>query len=141
MLKLVQKYRNEAEICLNSKAYFAGLVSTRAALETILMARFLLELFDWSEKDLKKYNITITDDNEIYLSRIPNLKTLIDETYKAKLITKTGYNAAHRIREWGNKIHSVKVTNMKRLPNISSRNLNARLKDLDLVIDQLLKTI
>ena len=141
LLKLVQKYRNEAEICLNSKAYFAGLVSVRAALETILIARFLLELFDWSENDLQKYDITITNDSEIELSWVPNLKTLIDEAYKQKLLTKIGYDAAHRIRKYGNKIHSVEVANMKRLPNISSRNLNARLKDLDLVINQLLKTI
>ena len=50
LLKLVQKYKKEAEICLESKAYYAGLVSLRAALETILIARFLLELFDWSKK-------------------------------------------------------------------------------------------
>ena len=141
--KLSQKYEDEAKICLSSKAYYAGLVSVRAALETILIARFLLELFDWSKEDLNKYKITISNDETIKLSpkSMPNLKDLIDEAYNSKLISKTGREAAHRIREWGNRIHSTRVANKKRLPSIGERNLKARLKDLDLVLNQLLKTI
>ena len=59
LLKLVHKYQADAEKCLDSEAYFAGLVSVRAALETMLLARFFLELFDWSEEELREYEIAI----------------------------------------------------------------------------------
>jgi len=140
LLKLVHKYRDEAEKCLDSEIYLAGLVSVRAALESLLQSRFLLELFEWSEEELKKYNIVISN-NRIEIPSMPNLKTLIDEAYKSKLISKTGFDAAHRIRKWGNKIHPERIANMTRLPKIGRRNLKARLKDLDLVVKQMLRTI
>lgn len=54
LLRLVDKYRDDVERCLDAGAYFAGLVSVRAALETVLYARFLFELFDCDPAELKK---------------------------------------------------------------------------------------
>lgn len=61
---------------------------------------------------------------------MPDLKTLIDKAYKSKLISKTRFDAAYRIRKWGNKIHPERIANMRHLPKIGRRNLKARLKDL-----------
>lgn len=66
LLKLVYKYREEAEKCLDSKIYLAGLVSVRATLETLLQSRFLLELFEWSEEELKECNIVINGNKIEY---------------------------------------------------------------------------
>ena len=140
LVKLIEKFRDEAERCLDRGIYLAGLVLVRAALEAALQSRFLLELYSWPKKRLKKYNITI-NGNKIKVPFMDKLKTLIDEAYKQKLISKMGFDAAHRIREWGNKIHPNVIANSDRLPKIGGRNLTARLKDLDLVIKQLINTI
>lgn len=91
---------------------------------------------------MKEHDICVEKGQElIEIPPLPVLKTLIEEAYKAELITKTGYYAAHRIREWGNRIHPERVADQQSLPKIGPRNLNARLRDLDLVIDQLLNTL
>lgn len=142
LLKMFNKYRDAAEKSLGSGSYIAGLVLVRAALETLLKASFVIDLFDWSDEELKEYGIKINRQLEIIENiTFPHLKKLIDEAYKAKLIKETGHKAAHRIREWGNKIHVERVVEKKHLPRIGKRNLKARLNDLDLVADQLLNTI
>ena len=142
LVKLIDKYRTDAEICLEAGAYFAGLVSVRAALESMLLSRFLLELYEWEPEELNKYEITMQEDLiEVARKDIPNLKTLIQEAFKAKLIGITGYQAAERIRIWGNKIHASRIASKDKLPNINSRNLKARIKDLDLVANQLLRSL
>ena len=72
---------------------------------------------------------------------MPTLYDLIEEAYNLKLFSKRAYEAAHRIRKWGNKIHPAQVAYKNKLPNIGQQNLKSRLKDLNLVLDQLLKTI
>jgi len=65
LLKLVNKYRTEAEQCLASGSYFAGLVSVRAALEAVLVARYLLHLYDCSEGELSKYGLRIDKTKDL----------------------------------------------------------------------------
>jgi len=129
LLKLVEKYKDEAELCLNFGAYYAGLVCMRAALEAILYARFLCEL-----------NIKITD-NTVKIPEIAKLSELIYQAYEDGLLTKHGFEAAERIRRYGNKIHCTQVAGGKRLPSISKRNLKARLNDLEIVVKDLLKSL
>lgn len=139
-MKLVHKYRADAEKCLDSGAYFAGLVSIRAALETILISRFLLEVLEWPDRDLMEYGISVQGD----IVEVPEdvkLKELIQEAYNQDLLNKSGYKAAERIREWGNKIHCAQVARGTRLPSISKRNIEARLNDLAIVSEQLEKTL
>jgi len=140
LLKLGDKYRTDAEKCLRSRAYFAGLVAVRAALETMLIARFLLEVMEWSTKKRKQFGITVRH-NVIEVHGEVRLYELIHEAYRQGLIDKSGWEAANRIREWGNKIHCGQVAGGKKLPVISGRNLKARLNDLNVVYDQLLRTI
>jgi len=143
LLKLANKYRKEAETCLEVGACYAALVSIRAALEAALLARFLLECFNFSEEELKEIGIKIIDD--FTLERIEGfyfkLNELIETIYSLKLITKQGRKAAHRIRVWGNKIHATRVANKNSLPEIGKRSVKARLKDFDLIINQLLRTL
>ena len=142
MLELANRYRNEAEQCLASESYIAGLVSVRAALEAALVARYLLELFEWSEEELNIYGFHVDEDQGLLENvSLPVLKDLIEQAYTDKLITKLGRDAAHRIREWGNKIHPERIAGQESLPRIGRRNLQARLKDLDLVLDQLVRTL
>jgi hypothetical protein len=118
------------------------LVSVRAALETSLTARYLLELFTWSEKELSEYGFRVDEEQGLVENvSLPVLKDLIDQAYGDQIITKIGHDAAHRIREWGNKIHSVRIAAQGQLPQIGRRNLQARLKDFDLVVDQLVRTL
>jgi len=120
----------------------AGLVSVRAALETVFTARYLLELFEWSEEELSEYGFRVDEERGLIEGvSLPVLKDLIDQAYTDRIITKVGRDAAHRIREWGNKIHPVRIADQGRLPQIGRRNLQARLRDLDLVIDQLTRTL
>lgn len=142
LLKLANRYRCEAEQCLASESYFAGLVSVRAALEAVLIARYLLELFDWSEEELSEYGLRIDETkNLIGNVSLPILKELIEQAYTDGLIRKSGRKAAHRIREWGNKIHPERVVIQSTLPRVGRKNLEARLKDLDMAIDQLMRTL
>ena len=99
LLKLINKYKNEAEICLETGAYYAALVSIRAALEATLLVRLFLEFFDFPEEMLEECNIKVIDDITIEITKI-NLKDLIEIIYSSKLITKQGYEAAERIRKW-----------------------------------------
>ncbi len=140
LIKLVHKYRADAEKCLDSGAYFAGLVSVRAVLETMFIARFLLEMLDWPTKDLKKYGITVKDDI-IEVPEDVKLMELIQEAYNIGLINKSGYSAANRIRKWGNKIHCAQVAGGTKLPSISRRNVEARLNDLAIVSEQLVRAL
>jgi len=140
LLELVGKYREDANRCMNVGAYFAGLVSVRAALETLLYARFLLELFDEEPAELQKYGVKITGAI-IEISGGVNLHVLIQEAHNQGLLNKTGFKAAERIRIWGNKIHCSQVASGMRLPNIGRKNLQARLNDLATVSDQLLETL
>ncbi len=140
LLKLVDKYRTDAEKCLESGAYFAGLAAVRAALETMLFARFLLEMFGQSDEYLSKHGVVVKND----IIEVPEDVSLWDLIKAAKdqdLLTESGYKAAQRIREWGNKIHCSRVAGGSRLPNISRRNLEARLNDLSFVSEQLLRTL
>ena len=143
LLKLTNKYKKEAEICLEAGAYYAALVSIRAALEAALLVRFLLECFDLPEEELKEAGIKVINDSTIESIEgfYFELKELIETIYSLGLITKQGREAAHRIRVWGNKIHATRVANKNSLPKIGKRNAEARLKDLDFVINQLLRTL
>ena len=142
LLKLADRYRSEAEQCLVSGSYVAGLVSVRAALETVFTARYLLELFEWSEEELSEYGFRVDEERGLVEGvSLPCLKDLIDQAYTDRIITKAGRDAAHRIREWGNKIHPARIADQGRLPQIGRRNLQARLRDLDLVIDQLTRAL
>jgi len=142
LLKLADRYRSEAEQCLVSGSYLAGLVCVRAALETVFIARYLLELFNRSEKELNEYGFRVDEEQGLIEGvPLPVLKDLINQAYTDRIITKVGRDVAHRIREWGNKIHPVRIADQRRLPKISRRNLQARLRDLHLVIDQLTRTL
>lgn len=69
------------------------------------------------------------------------LKELVDVAYQNRLINKKGYEAAERIRKWGNRIHATEVAKNKHPPAIGRRNLAARIRDLKLVQSQLARTI
>ncbi|MEM3434243.1 MAG: hypothetical protein QXP27_08735 [Candidatus Methanomethyliaceae archaeon] len=142
LLELMDRYRSEAERCLHSGCYIAGLVCVRAVLEAVLTARYTLELFDWTEEELSEYDFGV-DHEQLRIDgpAMPHLKDLIDQAYKDRLITKVGRDAAHRIREWGNRIHPVTLTVRPEPPKIGRRNLQARLRDLDLVLHQLERTL
>ena len=73
LVKLIEKFRDEAERCLDRGIYLAGLVLVRAALEAALQSRFLLELYSWPKKRLKKYNITINGNK---IKRYPNVSAI-----------------------------------------------------------------
>jgi len=137
--RLTEKYEVDARRCLKSRAYFGGLVCVRAALETMLLARFLLELFEWCEHELKQYGITVDEEGGVIegVERI-RLSELVKEAHKQGLLNKSGFEAAERIRAWGNKIHCARVAGGNRLPALSGRNLDARLDDLAVVARQLL---
>jgi len=142
LLKLADRYRSEAKHCLASGTYIAGLVSVRAALEAVLVARYLLELFGWSEEELSEYDLRVDETQELLENVSPHvLKDLIEQAYADGLITKSGREAAHRIREWGNKIHPERIAGQRSLPRIGRRNLDAKLKDFDMVVDQLVRTL
>jgi len=141
LLKLTNRYKEEAETCLKAGAYYAALVSIRAALEAALLARFLLECFDLPEEELRKAGVKVIDDVTIEIAGRFYLDDLIEAVHFLGLITKQGREAAHRIREWGNKIHATRVANNNSLPKIGRRNVRARLKDLDFVMAQLLRTL
>ena len=136
LLKLAEKYRLEAEKCLEARAYLAGLVSVRAALEAMLYSRLLVGILDWSAKELRKFGITVRNE-VVELPEETRLWELIEEAHKARCLDRTGFAAATRIRKWGNKIHCAEVAGGTRLPSISRRNLEARLDDLDVVIEQI----
>jgi len=140
LLRLVHKYQSDAEKCLESGAYFAGLVSVRAALETLLISRFLLEVLDWSESELEGCGITVKNEL-IEVKGLVTLKEIIEAIYEIGLLSKSGLNAAERIRVWGNKIHCDQVAGDERLPRIGRRNLEARLNDFDTVSEQLVQTL
>jgi len=140
LLKLIDKYRADAEKCLKHGAYFAGLVSVRAALETMLLARFLVEMFEQSDEYLSKHGVIVEDD----IIKVPgdvSFWNLIEAAKNKNLLTKSGYKAAQRIRKWGNKIHCSRVAGASKLPSIGKRNLKARLNDLAFVSEELLKTL
>jgi len=108
----------------------------------VFIARYLLELFDRSEKELNEYGFRVDEEQGLIEGvPLPVLKDLINQAYTDRIITKVGRDVAHRIREWGNKIHPVRIADQRRLPKISRRNLQARLRDLHLVIDQLTRTL
>lgn len=140
LIKLVNRYRADAEKCLEIGAYFAGLVSVRAALETMLIARFTLELLDEPQVELDEYGITVEND----IVEIPGYVKLIELIQEARnqgLLSRSGYAAANRIRKWGNKIHCAQVAGGSKLPSIGRKNLQARLNDLNIVSEQLLRTL
>ena len=138
--RVIHKYQEDAERCLQSRAYFAGLVAVRAALETALILRLLLELYDFSDIELRKCGLEVAGDT-IKLPGKLNLKELIQTAYEANWINQSGFAAAERIRKWGNRIHCSRVASGKKLPAIGRRNLEARLNDLDIVSKQLLRTL
>ncbi len=145
-LKLAIIYKRDAYKCLESKAYYAGLVAVRASLEALIKARILVDIFSYSKKELEKYNIEVDIEKDLLhfvkdKFPFPNLKNLIDFIYEEKLITKKGYTAAHRIREWGNKIHVDQVAYKKTVPYIKRKTLENRLKDLEIVLEELLDTL
>jgi hypothetical protein len=140
LLKLTGRYRKDAERCLKSGAYFAGLVSVRAALEAILYARFLLELFDMPAKERKELGIKVKG-NFIEIPEGASLYELIYTAHKSGLLTKEGFEAAERIRKWGNKIHCSQVANKEKLPRIDKRHLQARLDDFAIVSKELFESI
>ena len=138
--KLVDKYHENAKRSLRAGAYYAGLVSVRAALETMLYARFLMEPLDWNTEELDDYGITVEGDM-IEVPEDLRLHELIEEAYRQGLLSKSGYEAANRIRHWGNMIHCSRVAGGTRLPSVSRRNVEARLDDLDIVFEQLQRTL
>ena len=141
-LRLIDRYRTEAERCLEYGVYLAGFACVRAALEATLAARYLVELWEFSETDLSSYGIEIHEDAG-YLCNVdlPVLKGLIDQAGKNGLLGKEAVSAAHRIREYGNRVHPKRIAEGLRLPQIGRRNLRARLNDLDLVLDKLSETL
>jgi hypothetical protein len=136
LLKLCEKYREDAEKCLEVGAIFAGLVSVRAALETIIYLRIHLGLSDLNDKEYSDLGIK-KNNNEILIREFVRLSDLI------KLFEENSdeYKAAKRIVDDGNKIHCLKISENKDLESINSVLLKQRLHDLDLVINSLIDTL
>lgn len=143
LTRLAETYRKNAELCLEVGGYFAGLTSVRAALEVILYSRFLVGLLDLPPEELQALKVRISDSEDVFdvPTADPTLKEMIDVAKGKGLINESGRKAAHRIREWGNKIHGSQVACAGRFPAIGRRNLKARLNDLSIVAKQLLKTL
>jgi len=141
-LRLINKYRTEAERCLDRGLYLAGFACVRGALETAVASRYLIELWDLSKEDLAEYGIQLNEDTE-YLRNVdlPPLKERIDQASEEGLLGEKATRAAHRIREYGNSIHPARLAERSMLPQMGQRNLRARLNDLDLVLDGLLKSL
>ena len=141
-LRLINNYRTEAHRCLDCGVYLAGFTCVRAALETAITSRYLLELWEFNDDDLKKYGIQVNEETG-YIENvdIPPLKKLIDQSEKNGFLSKKAIKAAHRIREYGNRIHPARLAQKVRLPQIGKRNLKARLNDLEIVIDDLLRSM
>ncbi len=139
-LRLINKYKTEAEKCLDCGLYLAGCVCVRATLETALESRYLIELWNFSEDELEEYDIEVNEDTG-YLQNIdlPPLKELIEQAGKDGLFNKKAMDAAHRIREYGNTVHPTKLA--EKLPQMEKRTLQGRLNDLEFVIDELLKSV
>jgi len=146
LVRLANKYRRDAEKCLEHKAYFAGVVALRAALECILIARLLVELFDASDNkavraELEGSGFVVGDETiEIPEERI-SLKRLIETCREAELLDDKAAKAAHRIREWGNRIHCLQVFKTGSIPSIRERDLQRRFRDLKIVVDCLEMTL
>jgi len=141
-LRLINEYGTEAERCLECGLYLAGFACVRAALETALASRYLSELWGWRKDDLAKYRIKVNEGTG-YLHGVdlPPLKELIDQAGRDGLLGKKATSAAHRIREYGNRIHPAKLAEGLKLPQMGKRNLRARLGDLELVFDELFRSL
>ena len=147
LLRLANKYRRDAEKCLEHKAYFAGLVALRAALETILIARLLLIIWDVATDDeafneeVRKSGIEITYDAMVVPEERIGLKSLIETCRRMELLDEKAAKAAHRIREWGNRIHCFQVFKAQAVPSVRKRDLQRRFNDLKIVIERLEMTL
>jgi|GEM_PF-1749531 len=147
LLRLANKYRRDAEKCLEHKAYFAGLVALRAALEAILIARLLLIVLiavaddEEFRKEAEEAGVDITDDAIVVPEEKIGLGGLI-ETYKRMgLLDEKAAKAAHRIREWGNRIHCFQVFKAGAMPSVRKRDLQRRFNDLNSVVERLEETL
>jgi hypothetical protein len=137
LLKLCEKYRDDAEKCLEVGAIFAGLVSARAALETAISLKLHIGILDLDDKQCSDLGIQKINDDEIILSEFVRLSDLI------KIFEENSdeYKAAKRIVEDGNKIHCLRISENKDLESINKELLKQRLHDLDLIFKFLVDTL
>ncbi len=143
LLAVANKYAEEAEACAEAGIPIAGLVSVRAALEAVLAALFLLYiLHDASDDEVAQWGFKRDQATELLTySGQMNIWEMTDalNSYATRgWISKDAYNAAERIRKWGNLIHAENLATT-RFPSV--RNLEARIKDLQLVSGELIKLI
>ncbi|RMD65434.1 hypothetical protein D6833_03010 [Candidatus Parcubacteria bacterium] len=143
LIRVANRYQKDAELCLETGAYFAGMAAVRAALETMLYLRVLAGLMDLAPEELQEIDVNVSNSGDVFHlpPKDPTLKEMIDVTKEKGLIKETGKKAAHRIREWGNKIHGSCVARTGRFPAIGRKNLKGRLNDLSLVAKQIMETM
>ena len=92
ILDAAELFREEADACLDAGITVAGLAIVRASLEALLLAFFLLHVFDASGEELKDWGIEISKDTDAPLVSYEGPLKLRDMTEGLRTLYKKGFS-------------------------------------------------
>jgi hypothetical protein len=124
LLRLIDRFHREIELCRNAGAYWAGCAVARAAVEAWLVA--MTRCFPDRVRRIKGT-----------VAKSWNLAELIDLAEQCGWLSKEGVDAACRIQELGNRIHADRIASGRRLPRMDKRVLNRAERALNTVVSDL----